>query len=294
MSERLKVPVVWTNDDISVGNEPQLRLQLEMLDRHGIPGVFFVIPSNDRGDLDQDEALLSLIAEARRNGHEFIQHGYKHFAFECGIPCLDMFNLDASAKSLFDADRDSVEALHTLEAQVKMLENGQRIWRRAFGEPSEGFRPGWGSYCGNLYKALQILGYQWVSSRIPSMTSYLQKYGKDIEFYEGVKTSPHLLPQGIWEFPLGPEIAWRVPNDPARIDEMVDLGLRHFATMRECGAPMLLVSHFHGLNFAGNLEGKEAHPVGTGYAVHEKFIPKLLATGQAEFVGMKALVQTYL
>lgn len=293
MNNEIKLRSVWTNDDIGAGNEPELRRQLELLDPHGIPGVFFVVPSNFRGDIDEDGELLKLIAEARKNGHEFYQHGYKHFAFECGVPQLDMFDLDPQAKALFDADRESVEALHTLEALLEMLQNGQRIWRRAFGENSEGFRPGWGSYCGNLYKALHILGYQWVSSRVPSMTAYLQKYGEPIAFYEGVKTGPHQLGPGIWEFPIGPEIGWRVPNDPSRIDAMVDLGLRHFEALRERGEPMLMVSHYHGLGFVGNLEGKEKNPDGTGYAVHENFIPKLLATGQTEFVGMKELARKY-
>jgi peptidoglycan/xylan/chitin deacetylase (PgdA/CDA1 family) len=287
-----EIPVVWTNDDIGAGNEPQLRRQLEMLDRHGIPGVFFVIPCNENGDLDKDEALLRLIAEARKNGHEFHQHGYKHFCFECGVPVLDMFHLDPWAKNLYDTDRDSIEALHTLEALVEMLSNGQRIWLRAFGELPVGFRPGWGSYCGNLYKALKMLGYQWVSSRVPSGTSYAQMYGAPIEFYPGVQVGPHLLKQGIWEFPIGPEVAWRIPNDPQLIDAMVDLGVRHFQALQEKKEPMLIVSHFHGLEFAGNIGGKEAHPGGTGYQVHEKYLPWLIANG-AKFMGMKELSEKY-
>jgi len=293
MSELPKSPVVWTNDDISVGDEPHLRRQLELLDTYGVPGVFFVIPSNRLGDLDEDEPLLSLIEEAKKRGHEFYQHGYKHFAFECGVPHLDMFLLDKKARTLFDANRDAVEALHTMEALVEMLENGHRIWRKAFGESSEGFRPGWGSYCGNLYKALHILGYKWVSSKIPSMTTYLQAYGQAIHFYEGMKTGPHQLQQGIWEFPIGPEIAWRVPNDPQKIDAMVDLGVRHFQAMHERGEPTLLLSHYHGLDYHGDVDGNEADPTGTGYAVHAAFIPRLQAGNQAEFIGMKELSRRY-
>ncbi len=292
MQQNQKLPVVWTNDDIGAGDEGHLRRQLEMLDRHGIPGVFFVIPYNGKRGIDEDDNLLALIQEARKRGHEFYQHGYKHFCFECGIPILDMFALDPGAKSYFDSNRDDVEAHHTLEALVEMLDNGQRIWRRAFGESSVGFRPGWGSYCGSLYKALKILGYQWVSSRLPSMTVYLQQYGASIDFYSGVKTGPHLLNQGIWEFPIGPEVAWRIPNDPQRIEAMVDLGIRHFQALQEKNDPMLIVSHYHGLGFAGNVDGKEAHPTGTGYQVHEKYLSWLVANG-AKFMGMKELVSRY-
>lgn len=296
-----KTPVVWTNDDILYGRSAELRRQLEFLDRHGIPGVFFVIPRCiGHGDLDQDKELLSLIESARNKGHEFYQHGFIHSAFECGIPNLAMFNLDARAAALFDTDRDHVESLHTLEALVEMLENGQKIWRRAFGEDSVGFRPGWGSYCGNLYKALHVLGYQWISSQIPSMTCYLQRYGQDIAFLEPqspeatLQFGPHKLRQGVWEFPIGPEVAWRVPNDPAKMSAMVDLGMRHFEALRNRNEPMLMVSHHHGLSFSGEVEGCPPLDSGTGYAVHDKFLPKLLASGNAEFMGMKELAARYI
>jgi hypothetical protein len=55
-----------------------------------------------------------------------------------------------------------------------------------------------------------------------------------------------------------------------------------------------MVSHYHGLGFSGALEGLEANPEGTGFAVHEKFVPRLLAAGQAKFIGMKELARTYL
>lgn len=288
------IPVVWTNDDIGFGTASQLKRQLDLLDPLGIPGVFFVIPQSSGGRIDEDEDLLKIIASARERGHEFYQHGYRHFAFECGIPQLEMFALDSSAKLRFDRERDAVEALHTLEALVEMLENGQRIWRKAFGESSEGFRPGWGAYCGNFYKALHILGYRWVSSRLPSMTAYLQHYGQPIEFYEGRKTEPHLLKQGIWEFPIGPEVGWRVPNSPERIEAMVDLGMAHFEALHARREPMLIVSHYHGLGFQGELEGCSPLASGTGYAVHEKFLPQLQASGKAEFIGMKELSARYI
>ncbi len=287
----MTLPTVWTNDDIHAGQAEALRRQLALLDRYAIPGVFFVIPDNGGlKPLDHDTELLRVIEAARNRGHEFYQHGFHHTAFECGIPALEMLALDPKATSRFESERAEIEAGHTLERQVEMLENGQRIWRRAFGENSPGFRPGWGAFCTNFYRALAALGYQWVSSRIPSMTAYHQRVGTPITFHPGVPTGPHQLPGGVWEFPIGAEVGWRVPNDPAIIEGMVALGLEHHRHLTRLGDPHLLLSHPHGLAFEGALDGRPPLASGTGYAVHEKLLPLLIKGGEAEFIGMKELL----
>ncbi len=283
------LPIIWTNDDIHAGKASELERQLTFLDRFSIPGVFFVIPRSGGHDLDEDRDLVKMMLAAQEKGHEFYQHGFQHFDFECGVPCLRMFELDPKAKKRYDVERDAIEELHTLEAQVAMLENGQRIWRRVFGENSAGFRPGWGSYCNNFYKALALLGYQWVSSRIPSMTAYCGEYDKALEFYD-IPLHPYRLKQGIWEFPIANDFAWRVPNDPEQISGMVRLGMESFEVYCEKKAPLLLVSHFHGLKHSGEVPGKcPPHPTGTGYEVHEQLLTKYQETGSASFIGMKEL-----
>jgi len=289
------IPVVWTNDDIHFGQSAPLRRQLAFLDRHGIPGVFFVIPRSG-GDLDEDAELLAVIEKARGNGHEFYQHGFIHTPFECGVPETGMLEYSPVAKRRFDEERGLLETQHTLEAQIEMLEAGRRIWRRAFGEDSAGFRPGWGAFCNNLYKALAILGYEWVSSRIPCFTSWEWNRGlweTPICFRDAIPTAPSLHPQGIREFPLGGDYAFRVPNDPKRIDAMVGLAMQEFDVYFERRDPMVIVSHFHGLEFPGASDGLAPDPHGTGYAVHEKLIPALLESGRATFIGMKELVARY-
>lgn len=187
--------------------------------------------------------------------------------------------------------------MHTLEAQVEMLEKGRRIWRRAFGEDSPGFRPGWGAFCSNFYKALSILGYEWVSSRLPCMTSFswvAGHWGCPIDFRDGIPTKPLRLTPGVMEFPIAGDYGFRVPNDPKRVDEMVDLGLREFEVYAERGHPMLIVSHHHGLAHTGvGDQTPEPCAGGTGYAVHEKLIPALLGDGRAEFIGMEELVARF-
>ncbi|MEO6052436.1 MAG: DUF2334 domain-containing protein [Chthoniobacterales bacterium] len=289
------LPVVWTNDDIAFGKAVQFRRHLDFVNRHGIPGVFFVIP-DDRGagTLDQDKELVDLMRGAMQEGHEFYQHGYRHHAFECGIPEQDMLYVDPMARKQLDEERESIEAQHTLEAQVEMLVAGQRIWKKVFGEDSPGFRPGWGAYCMNLYRALAILGYEWVSARIPCMTSWLRNAGRwdePINFRDAVPTRPQRLSQGILEIPMAGDYAFQVPNDPEKIDSMVDLGLQELQVYIERRHPMLILSHYHGLEYSGTTSPDLTPlPGGTGYAVHEKLVPAILSSGEARFVGMRELL----
>lgn len=280
------IPVVWTNDDIACGGSARLARMLDVLDRHGVPGVFFLIPHSAEGDLDQDPALLALIAQARVRGHEFHQHGYEHHAYECGVPELGMLDWSPTERNRFDAERDRIEAMHTYAAQVRMLEQGRRIWRRAFAEDPVGFRPGWGAYCGNLYRALADLGYAWVSSRIPCFTSWARQNGawdRPLEFRASIPRAPTRLPQGVIEFPMAGDYAFRVPDETPRREAMLRLALDEFADHAAHGTPMLLVSHWHGLEHAG----------GTGYAIHEALLPALRADGRAEFMGMAGLAERY-
>lgn len=99
------IPVVWTNDDIGFGKSEELRRSLHFLDRHGIPGVFFVIPwAAGEKTIDQDRELVDLMLSAAQKGHEFYQHGYRHQAFECGVPEQEMLAFSQEARRLFDEE----------------------------------------------------------------------------------------------------------------------------------------------------------------------------------------------
>jgi len=289
------LPLVWTNDDIEFGKSDKLQRQLDFLNHFGIPGVFFVIPGEGGAAIDQDQKLVDLMGSAARDGHEFYQHGFRHHAFECGVPDTGMFYMDQDAQRRFDEERASIEAMHTFEAQIEMLAAGQRVWRKVFGEDSSGFRPGWGAYCTNFYKALSALGYDWVSSSLPCMTSWLWNAGRweePMNFRDAIPTNPHRLPQGIIEFPIAGDYGFRVPKDPEKIDRMVGLGLDEFHVYLERRHPMVIVSHWHGLEWRGTTSpDEEPFPGGTGYAVHEKLITAILATGSARFTGMRELTE---
>lgn len=296
MSNAIDTPVVWTNDDICFGRSDQLEKQLAFLERHEIPGVFFLIPRCG-GNLDDDPRLMRIVETARTRGHEFFQHGYLHTAFECGIPELRMLELGRAAFDEFDEHRERIEDSHQLERMVEMLEKGQKIWRRAFAESSPGFRPGWGAYCNNLYKALSILGYDWVSSRIPCMTSWVYAaghWGEKLHFREAIPTSPHRLTQGLLELPMAGDYAFKIPNDPEKISTMVQLGLDEFDEFSRRKDPMLIVSHYHGLEFAApECAGNDPCPAGTGYQIHDALIPALKKQG-ARFMNVSQLIESHM
>ena len=279
-------PFLWTNDDITAGQAAQLRRQLDFLDAVGVPGTFFVVPMAGKVPIDQDEELLNLIRAARRKGHEFYQHGTRHAPFECGVPETWMLDFSPKVRRQFDEERLEIEKQHTFEAFVRMLSEGRRIWLRAFGEESAGFRPGWGAFHTHFYRALDALGYQWVSSRMVSTASWLWNQGQwdaPMLFREALPMKPCLIPgTRVVELPItGGDYAFGVPNAPDKIAAMVELGVREFAYCRERGIPFVMVSHWHGLE-------RNEH---SGYAVHRRLLPRIREAGGAEFMTMSKLYE---
>jgi peptidoglycan/xylan/chitin deacetylase (PgdA/CDA1 family) len=277
------IPFVWSNDDITAGGAVRLTRQLEMIDRLGISGVFFVIPRDnyEKRNIDSDLELMRVIEKSRARGHEYFQHGYIHTPFESGVPETWMLDMAPDVRNQYDVKRLEIEKQHTLEAMLEMIANGAKIWRRAFGTNSVGYRPGWGAFCGNLYRALEQLGFEWCSARIPSPTSWKWNNGKwdePMNFREGVAAGPSCIGR-IIEYPLGGDYAFMVPNEPARIDAMVGLGIQELGYYHERGLPMIVCSHWHGLERNG----------GTGYAVHEKLLPAILRSGKVQPMNMTQL-----
>ncbi len=284
------IPFLWTNDDIQYGQTAQLRRQLEFLDRMGIPGVMFMIPKNLKNQtLADDPDLLRLVEKARGKGHEFYQHGYIHMTFESGVPALWMLDLvmdfEPKIRCDYDARRLEIERGHTFEALTAMIEAGHRIWRRAFHEESAGYRPGCGAFCGNLYRALEALGFAWISSQISLPISWLRtpkRWDQPVTLDPKVPVKPWRI-GALWEFPLGGDYGFRVPMDEAKIEVMADLGWNEFCFCHQQKAPFTLVSHWHGLEYEG----------GTGYRVHERLVSRILQSGMAEPMGFAGLLKRY-
>ncbi len=277
-----QIAFVWSNDDITAGTSPQLTKQLSFLESLGIQGVFYVIPESGNGStIDNDADLCRTIERARKDGHEFFQHGYIHTPFESGVPELWMLDFAPAVREQYDEERLEIEATHQLDAMVEKIETGQKIWRRAFGDSSPGYRPGWGAFCGNLYRALDILGYEWVSSRISSRKSWLwnqELWDRDPPFRETTPGTPWRIGRLI-EYPIGGDYGFQIANEPEAIRRMVELFESEFLEFHRRGWLFNVVSHHHGLDRNG----------GSGYAIHRQAIPKIQQSGKAEFMGMTEL-----
>jgi len=272
-----RIPAFWTSDDIHYGQTRQMQRQLDLLAQFDIPGTFFLVPKWTDYTLDQDAELLALLKRAIADGHEMGQHGYVHTPFECGVPELRMLNFSPAVQDRFTTERFQIEAAHTLPALKLMLTNGQVIWKRTFGVRSRGFRPGWGAFCGNLYRALSALRYEWVSSRLGSLTSWVWNAG-DLTFPD----EPALIGYApcrslkMPEYPIAGDYGFHVKRKD--IKKFAELGWAQFQACRQLGVPYNLVSHWHGLERNGD----------TGYAVHESLLRRIQKSGQAEWLTMSA------
>jgi len=290
-----KIPVVWSNDDISFGQAEKLKRQLKFIDKFGIKGSFFVVPrrvaegekiiqEDGKKTIDKDKELLKIIEEAKKNGHEFNQHGYVHSPYECGIPDLEMVDFSEEVKKLFSIKRFEIEKSYTVDAIAEKLELGRKIWRKAFGEEPVGFRPGWGAYCLNYYRALELLGFKWASTRIILWTSWVWGQGKfefKEKFRKGIKPFPHKIGK-IVEIPMAGDYSFKVKEND--VDKFFKLAVEEFNLCWKKGYPFVLLSHWHGLERDGT---------DTGYKVHEKLLPYLLQSGKAEFITMPQLYEMY-
>lgn len=268
-----KIPFIWTNDDITVGKKQSMEGQLSFLKKYDIKGTFFVVP-RPRGGKDKltdDAPLIDLLKEAVKQGHDIQQHSVTHVCIENGTADLRMFDLMGDATRLaYSTERFLYERLWELEAMQAHIKWGMDEWVAAFGAPSPGYRPGCGAFCANMYKALENLGFEWCSARLVSMTGWMWasgKYDYPIRFDGPAKP----FSQGkLIEYPILDDVAFRIPE--AKINDFVELGWKMWEMCVEKNDPYLLVSHPFALE----------HQEGTGYAIHDKLISRIMETGMAQ------------
>ena len=266
------IPFIWTNDDIANGRRDMLARMLDFLAGFDIKGTFFVIPRRYPAlrPLTDDPALVELLVQAMRNGHEAHQHSTTHHCEENGTADLRMYDLMGNAaKAYHAAHRLPLERIWELDAIQAQIDWGRQAWIDAFGAASSGFRPGCGAFCGNMYRALKNLGFKWVSSRLVSFSGWRWSAG-DFDFPVSWEASgrPSEI-EGILEIPLLDDVAFRIP--PSRIEQSVELGWRHWLKCVEEGWPYVLVSHPQMLE----------HDEDVGYRIHEQLLGRILKTGQA-------------
>lgn len=276
-----RIPLLWTNDDIRYGASDAMARQLEFLERFDLKGTFFVVPIQRGTDhLTDDPALVELLKQAAAAGHEMHQHSVTHHCIENGTADLRMFELmGEQAKIDYSEQRLVWERLWQVDALEAHIGWGQREWIDAFGSASPGYRPGCGSFCANMYRALENLGFAWCSSQLASITGWKWSAGQ-YDYPVQIERSPR--PRrigGLIEFPILDDVAFRLPRE--KIDDFVELGWQLWELCLERDAPYLLVSHPQALE----------RDDGVGYAIHEKLLPRILETGRAEPMTMHAYHQ---
>jgi hypothetical protein len=121
-----------------------------------------------------------------------------------------------------------------------------------------------------MYMALENLGFEWVSSRLMSMTGWMWQAGRGNYPVRLEGPCRAYWQGGLLEIPILDDVAFRVPEGEE--DRYVELGWRLWLECLAAGVPYHLVSHFHGLERNG----------GTGYTVHRKLLRRILDTGEAE------------
>lgn len=268
-----KIPFIWSNDDIDVGLSDSMARQLEFLARFGIKGSFFVVPCRSGEKILTDDGnLIELLKQAMADGHDVQQHSTTHVCIENGTADLRMFDLMGDdAKIEYTKKRFVWERIWQLDAIKAQINWGRQVWTDAFGAPSDGYRPGCGAFCGNLYRACEQLGFKWITSRLASMTGFSWAGGHyDYPIRLEDPARPFRQGKTLIEIPILDDVAFRIPSD--KIDDFVELGWKLWQLCVERQVPYQLVSHWFALEHEG----------GTGYAIHEKLLPRILESGQAE------------
>jgi peptidoglycan/xylan/chitin deacetylase (PgdA/CDA1 family) len=267
-----KIPFVWTNDDLSVSNYSDMETLLQFLDRFGLKGTFFVVPCPEGTSLMTDDAkFVDALKAMKRAGHDPQQHSTTHMCIENGTADLRMFDLMGDdAKQEYSQLRFVHERLWQVDALQAQIGWGRQVWTDAMGAPSDGFRPGCGAFCGNMYQALENLGFKWCSARMVSMTGWMWADG-NTDYPRRLEGPVAPVRQGnIVEFPIVDDVAFRIPSE--KIDDFAELGWQHWQECVERNVPFVLVSHPFALK----------HDGGSGYAVHEKLLPRILDSGLAD------------
>ena len=282
-----KVPFVWTNDDIGLelsmpfgfGGGAQLDRMVEFLDEFGVCGSFFIVPIrwNDGekdGDADnftclkEDDQLVASIKAAQSLGHCFGQHGTTHVHNENGFVDFRLVNTlfghDYSER--MSRSRLYYERYWQVDALVAQYDWGRTAWRDALGNDPEGFRPGGASFCGNMYTALEQLGYMWTSGQCSSLAALTGKV-------DSLGLSPPARPiwvGGLVEIPIADDFTFNISSDD--FDKAVETGWQLWQMCSERGCPFVPVSHWF------MLEARD----GIGYRIQRELIPRILDTGLAE------------
>jgi hypothetical protein len=239
----------FTVDDVAMegySSEAHLANILKFCAEEDIKATFFVVPRFNGKPLKPGGEYSSLFREALEAGHALAQHGLDHDRFQFGIPPQMVLDLphEGPAREHLAKHRKEIEESLTVDNLRALLREGRNILENAIDGDVEGFRAPCLSICDNLFKALELEGYVYDSSRC------FQKGAWDLinekenpvicpitrELFESYQTGGR-----IRTFPLSAEYAWYLTRN--KYDAFLQLAKHDFDACMKEGIPYVPVCH---------------------------------------------------
>jgi len=253
-----RVRFAFTVDDVALqdfSSVDGLRELLDFLKQEGVPATLFVVPFNQDISLHRRDDWVAALKSAALAGHELQLHGYRHQAFECGIPPEFILAYEHEERRRLQEERTEIEKELSPAVLKDKLEKGIEIFTRVTGHRPTGFRAPYASTHANLFQALTTCGFQYDSSLIinPKGWKYVVKdYTPGILWKKNIPPRPFRHPSGLVEIPIMAEYTWFLKE--ADVERHFQLIKEDLDMTMETGGVMVSLCHVApvtGVNAAG-------------------------------------------
>jgi|GEM_PF-3014453 len=206
---------IFTNDDAGASDDPRhiewFNQVVDWLDKMGIPGTFFWVPAGGGRPGDQKKEWMEAISRARKRGHDFQLHGYRHdTCLEFGVPSESTRITNPMAFEEYERNKEKWIVEHSVEKLGEKIRDGIEIYRRAFGEKPLVFRSPCFGMCDAAYEALWQSGIFYSSSRSvnPVATAYVATKRKELRIWRpDFPSKPWREKSGVLEIPCMEDLA---------------------------------------------------------------------------------------
>ncbi len=241
------VQFAFTVDDVCLKDFSSVygfRQLLDFLNEEDVPATFFVVPFDSDIPLDKKPEWVDILQEALSTGHELALHGYRHQAFEWGIPPEFIMAYEHEESRRLTENRKEIESHFTVEKFSAKLNLGLDIFQQALSLRPKGFRAPYASTCPALLPAVKSCGFDYDSTLIinPKGWKYVVKdYTPGIIWRKDVPHGPFRHTAGLVEIPIMAEYTWFLKA--ADIERHFGLIKEDFDLSAETGGTMVPVCH---------------------------------------------------
>lgn len=239
-----------TVDDVGMdgySTPENLENLLKFWDSNNLKGTLFVVPRNNGKILSSNKRYVDILKDAVANGHEVALHGLDHARFQTGIPPKMVLDLphEHQARKYLAENRDEIEKANSVENLRKILREARGILESALDIEIKGFRAPCLSTCENLFKALDLEGFDYDSSIALQTTAWDMindpegNYSPcDItkERFDSLQTCKNMI-----FLPLTADYTWYLKND--RYNAFVKLAKHDIDDCLKSEIPFVALSH---------------------------------------------------